>query len=681
MGEVMTNSMMSSGQTQVTPSSLLGRFPRRWLPSIGKWQEPMSDSDALPPTVTTSPSQDATQLGQPDPSKRAYRIPDRIRGEELYRYPHAKIELERWTDDDLQTRFNFVADELHDAMKSHPGLAGDIRFTSFTFEMVGVSAEKARPCIIVFCRKEPQFFAKLTACFEKRARKILYRDKKAPPVPPLRIVYYRIDYDPVSRKAADTMVLARHLNETTWCGSLVQFGARTATLGLTIQVGELVGVLTVDHLFSPESCEASADVEDVDMTEDEIHAMATDETSALWIDDAGDYLDTSEDDEPPTPEGSSYGVEAPMTLADASPASSGPLEMWERIIPPRELPRSEPYLDWSLTRMTNGSMLQHGNFILPEGEKHPIALTKFSTQARPDHRSVYIVSGMRGTLRGSLSAGSALLGSGPGRQLCEAWAVFLDSGSEILHGECGSLVVDQTTYEVYGHVVASGPDGLIYAVPLKNVLAQIEKSFAIEEISIFETTSTPLSSGQRGQRDLSSTLTTPTDPRELPVSAAMQNDGLGSDATKLPSSAEGPIAPPIQTTVEIASPLRRGAGEGAGRANTDTNDKGMGSTQSLEEVASSYDTQTGSITGISGPSIATLVDLASGEPSKQSPEVDGKTLTNTDRYGNSRDSAIRFIPGQRHRVKNSPEIKRWKRNIISAQQREACTITLGQYGE
>ncbi|KAK0617685.1 hypothetical protein B0T14DRAFT_525681 [Immersiella caudata] len=492
-------------------------------------------------------------------------------------------------------------------MNFHPNLAGDARFTSYAFEMVGTSAEKARPCIIVFCRKEPKFFETLTACFGKRARKLLYCDKKAPPVPPLRIVYYRTDY-PVSRKAAYTMVLERHLSERTWCGSLVRFGGRTATLGLTIRVGHLVGVLTVDHLFSLSPCEARVDLEDVEMTEDEINAMATDESSALWLDGAGDYLDISDDDESPTPEGSSSGVKA-MSLDDGSPATSDPLEMWERITPPCEPPSSEPYLDWSLARLTDGSMLQHGNFIFPEGERNPVALTSLYTGPRTDSTSVYIVSGIRGILYGRLSAGSAMLGSAPGRKLCETWTVFLDSGSEILHGECGSLVVDQATYEVYGHVVASGPNGLIHAVPLKNVFAQIGKSFETENISFFSINSTPRSLQQGDQGDLLSALAAPIDRREAPALASRQSVVLEFDSTNSPTSADKPTEP----MDEEKSPIKRGTGVVSDDPGAKADIKAMDPRGVREQLAPSREIRNPSAAGISGLNAPNRVTILSPE--------------------------------------------------------------------
>lgn len=35
----------------------------------------------------------------------------------------------------------------------------------------------------------------------------------------------------------------------------------------------------------------------------------------------------------------------------------------------------------------------------------------------------------------------------------------------ILKGECGAIIINQATYDVYGHVVGSGPLGHAYLVP------------------------------------------------------------------------------------------------------------------------------------------------------------------------------------------------------------------------
>ena len=56
--------------------------------------------------------------------------------------------------------------------------------------------------------------------------------------------------------------------------------------------------------------------------------------------------------------------------------------------------------------------------------------------------------------------------------------------SAIIDGDCGSLVVNQESLEVYGHVVASNPLGEAYVVPLRNTMYQISHAFGAKETSL-----------------------------------------------------------------------------------------------------------------------------------------------------------------------------------------------------
>jgi hypothetical protein len=54
----------------------------------------------------------------------------------------------------------------------------------------------------------------------------------------------------------------------------------------------------------------------------------------------------------------------------------------------------------------------------------------------------------------------------------------------VIDGDCGSLVVNKETLEIYGHVVATNPLGEAYVVPLQNTLDQIRVAFAAEELTL-----------------------------------------------------------------------------------------------------------------------------------------------------------------------------------------------------
>jgi hypothetical protein len=54
----------------------------------------------------------------------------------------------------------------------------------------------------------------------------------------------------------------------------------------------------------------------------------------------------------------------------------------------------------------------------------------------------------------------------------------------VIDGDCGSLIVNQETLEVYGHVVASNPLGEAYVVPLRNTFHQIRDALGAKEVSL-----------------------------------------------------------------------------------------------------------------------------------------------------------------------------------------------------
>ena len=364
-----------------------------------------------------------------------------LKGEK--RYPKARVESSDWTQKDYNERFKFVVGEMDRMVKSHPDLRSRSRAISYVHEMVGTSPETTRPCIIVFCRKED--FKILRALFSQRVEKPLFCGKKSlpsrlfgskkgqPPVAPFEIVYYRTNYDPVARKSADALVLAHSFSDLTWCGSLIQFGARTATLGLTVQIDRIHGVLTVDHLFPSDLSQPTAIALEPDINEYNVLGGDVQGPTVLWIDAGGEYEDGDEYEE--EDHLSARGDQRENDISPPGPShfqndwgnSSTP--EWVRIVPQYELSNTEPYLDWSLTRPASAPNFARANLFFPGGkDSNPIQLSHLMKELRSHRALVIIISGIRGLLRGEILAASAMIGSGPERELCEVWTVLLDSG-------------------------------------------------------------------------------------------------------------------------------------------------------------------------------------------------------------------------------------------------------------
>lgn len=54
----------------------------------------------------------------------------------------------------------------------------------------------------------------------------------------------------------------------------------------------------------------------------------------------------------------------------------------------------------------------------------------------------------------------------------------------VVDGDCGSVIVNQQTFQVYGHVVATNPIGEAYVVPLENTFDQIKEALGAKKVAL-----------------------------------------------------------------------------------------------------------------------------------------------------------------------------------------------------
>ncbi|KAH6874681.1 hypothetical protein B0T10DRAFT_610521, partial [Thelonectria olida] len=148
-------------------------------------------------------------------------------------------------------------------------------------------------------------------------------------------------------------------------------------------------------------------------------------------------------------------------------------------MPPLGLHPAMAYLDWSLARPASSSLgVPYTNtFFLNGLNAAPITLHQIRDQPRTHLGLVKIVSGVRGVLLGELLRGSTFLGSSPGQDDCELLTAILNDPNGLIPGECGSMVIDHETNEIYGHVVGCNTSGHALIVPLSHVFSQVKYSF------------------------------------------------------------------------------------------------------------------------------------------------------------------------------------------------------------
>ncbi|KAF5012917.1 hypothetical protein FDECE_1051 [Fusarium decemcellulare] len=404
------------------------------------------------------------------------------------------VSASTWSTEDYERRFKYVKGELMRAVVDHDELRLCGRHINYSLHMIGCSAETAVPSILIECRKcdlkslrdlfNPRVTDRLYCRKESTWHKLFNSDTR-PPKPPFQLVYLATDQHPTRRYAGKDPMTALRRPIQTLCGALVEHQGRMATISLTLMVDGIGRPVTVDHLFSGD-------------LEDETSLCTIDNNSSQPPQDAEDdsydqqsasqieIEETQEDEDSvcaPTTFGDTHNT---LFLSTSNTTSASQNENWisegaikgEMIEPLVPLHDSAPYLDWALVDTdTQPSNLQIRNLVFPNGTSDPILLQNIANRPRFHGVPVYMVSGREGLRNGRLLGGLGYLGARPGHEPCPVWTLLLDSPKGLTPGECGSIVVDQQTFEVYGHVVGANIMQHIYVVPFKEIVKQVRLSF------------------------------------------------------------------------------------------------------------------------------------------------------------------------------------------------------------
>jgi len=179
----------------------------------------------------------------------------------------------------------------------------------------------------------------------------------------------------------------------------------------------------------------------------------------------------------------------------------------QRLQPDTPVMPSSTYLDWALIELdtlasAGGTMLGQ-NWIVPPDSTSPVRIREVAPHPPRQNTRVLFVSVNHGVQEGVLLGGISYITSGRGRAVCPTLSLVLTSpngethGSYtlffflkwsliahnsytggILDGDCGSIIVDQRTMDVYGHLV--GVDEALnigYVVPMSETIQQIKEVF------------------------------------------------------------------------------------------------------------------------------------------------------------------------------------------------------------
>ncbi|KAM0133549.1 hypothetical protein ACHAO1_006206 [Botrytis cinerea] len=449
-----------------------------------------STSQNLVHSDTTIPIIQHSRMASPD-----YADPRMVPDTDQNIYPHAPVTPE------FQERYPQLVDLFKQAVDAHKFLKYHTSKINYELCICGSSPANAGASVIIFC-SEALFKCLRSLLGSKHIRRQYqqtsssFRDKfqftpskhhlqvSVPIVTPFNIVYWREANTPTQRRSATEQVVTSNRSFLTMCGSLVNYGDRTSTLGLLISMDSKLYGLTVDHLFENQRDEEQQTIAiEPEVLPDEDDSEDS-ESEFPWIDNVK-YEDTKNTERLSDPESVSSGrSNAKITI------SHGPTEHYGESINGHKADslsitdKTTAYLDWALIEFDDGYYERPNAFFSEDELANPKFFETVSAGPKTSEVKVFMISGVSGTREGVLLNRISYIGGKPGENLCQAWNVILSDSGGVFYGDCGSLVVDQETLEVYGHVVASNPSGDAYVVPLQNTFHQISTAFGAKDVSL-----------------------------------------------------------------------------------------------------------------------------------------------------------------------------------------------------
>ncbi|KAF7923939.1 hypothetical protein EAE99_006600 [Botrytis elliptica] len=438
---------------------------------------------------TTIPIVRYTQVASPD-----YADPRRVPGTDKNIYPRAPIKSE------FQERYPQLVDFFKQAVDTHKVLKYHTSKINYELRLCGSTPANAVASVIIFCAEA--LFKCLRSLLGSKHIRRQYQlmnsslwDKfqlapskphpqvSAPIVLPFNVVYWREANTPTQRKSAMEQVVARNHSFLTMCGSLIKYGDRTSTLGLLISMDSKLYGLTVDHLFKDQQGEeqpTTANEAEVLYDEDDSEDS---EPEWPWIDDVK-YEDFENGECVSDAESVSSGGSHAKTTIDHGPTEQCGESISGRKVDILSVIDTTANLDWALIEFDNGYYERPNAFYSKDDPANPKFFRTLSAIPKTSDVNVFMISGVSGTRKGVMLNNKSYIGGKPNEDLCQAWNVILSDSDCVIDGECGSLIVDQESLEVYGHVVASNPLGEAYVVPLQDTFQQISNSLEAKDLSL-----------------------------------------------------------------------------------------------------------------------------------------------------------------------------------------------------
>ncbi|OBS29560.1 hypothetical protein FPOA_03497 [Fusarium poae] len=373
--------------------------------------------------------------------------------------------------------------------------------------MLGTSIEDAKVCLVIFCSDEDGAHDTIRKFLRKSYVKDLYQPNDSSMC---SFDVHIFGSSPTTKSGPEVGIPRSEDMTFTHCGMPIRIATEgfdkdtvVATMGGLLQFDEPRWVdssyrvygLTVAHAIYPET---NGDVSD-----------------------DNDDLSTSDDDSDEENEGSSnssdtpcptslpqvdwgVSIEAEQTTRPAVQHPSLSRSVIAQPIAYSSLSNTAAYRDWALFKFPTWEIPLEPNMLVVEGK--PPALLKMPSSLLDvsNSRSVYIITGFSGVKEATISGGLSQILLQPGTQFVRAYIVELSKSTDIVPGDSGSWVVDASTFEVYGHIVATDMLSCSYVIPLIDIIEdiklQVTQTSKLKDISIDFPSLQPPDSQWEGKR-------------------------------------------------------------------------------------------------------------------------------------------------------------------------------------
>lgn len=380
---------------------------------------------------------------------------------------------------------------------------------SIRLVVLGGTDTNAKPRIVVMCDKD--VMKRVKNFFKQPSVKSEFLgNTRDPSLPQLDIVFYdRPPRQMAATSAVDVYGSMKNINTLTSCGIPIRVfhpnGPQFATLGGIVKVVTPLGRcmlygMTAGHVMANHEADSGTDKLDVeDDTASEDGGYVTEEDDYFELDNpaAGEhYIATipSPEETPPLTEELDI-IDVQWDIIGHTFATCRETE-------------EEPNFDWALIHLDDKSLYRPNRFVDTRTNSDPEESEKFdnSLQATEGNqllldRCVVVLSGSSSYNTGILSGHSSFLMMSPGKRFVETFILTLDdqngnSPSQIIYGSnlvyatalkpghCGSWVVDISTREVYGHVIASDALGQAYIIPLPATMNDIQEQLKAKNVKL-----------------------------------------------------------------------------------------------------------------------------------------------------------------------------------------------------